>query len=183
MWSLQLIFKVRNSKNFLGRGSPSPLPRPLPPLFLGLRPRFGLHPQISGASRPRFGLRPIRTPQLLKRGCALARNRTISNVHRQMELSGRQAMARRSAQICHSILSLSRRYARYFVFDLFVSSFLWVFFFVSKHHSWSCRKRLYKTRVLYKARVSNWLKVGPHVWFIKRRRKWTLIWNFIMLDC
>ena len=42
------LFEVRNSKNFLGRGSPSPLPRPLPPLFLGLRPRFGL--------------RPIRTP-------------------------------------------------------------------------------------------------------------------------
>ena len=50
-------FEVRNSKNFLGRGSPSLLPRPLPPFFLGLRPRFGL--------------RPIRTPQLLNRGCAL----------------------------------------------------------------------------------------------------------------
>ena len=34
-------FEVRNSKTFLGRGSPSPLPRPL---LLGLRPRFGLRP-------------------------------------------------------------------------------------------------------------------------------------------
>ena len=51
-------FQVWFFKNFLGRGSPSPLPRPLPPLFLGLRPRFGLRPQFSGASRPRLGLRP-----------------------------------------------------------------------------------------------------------------------------
>ena len=45
-------------QNFLGRGSPSPLPRPLPPFYLGLRPRFGLRPQFSGASRPRLGLHP-----------------------------------------------------------------------------------------------------------------------------
>ena len=51
-------FQVRFFKNFLGRGSPSPLPRPLPPFFLGLRPRFGLRPQFSGASRLRIGLRP-----------------------------------------------------------------------------------------------------------------------------
>ena len=51
-------FQVWFFKNFLGRGSPSPLPRPLPPLFLGLRPRFGLRPQFSGASRPRLGLCP-----------------------------------------------------------------------------------------------------------------------------
>ena len=51
-------FQVWFFKNFLRRGSPSPLPRPLPPLFLGLRPRFGLRPQFSGASRPRLGLRP-----------------------------------------------------------------------------------------------------------------------------
>ena len=70
-------FEVRNSKNFLRSGSPSPLPRPLLPLFLRLRPRFGLRLQISGASRPRFGLRPIRTPQLLKRGCALAYNNLL----------------------------------------------------------------------------------------------------------
>ena len=49
-----LIFQ----KLFSGRGSPSPVPRPLPPLFLGLRPRFGLRPQFSGASRPRLRLRP-----------------------------------------------------------------------------------------------------------------------------
>ena len=34
-------FQVWFFKNFLGRGSPSPLPRFLPPLFLGLRPRLG----------------------------------------------------------------------------------------------------------------------------------------------
>ena len=51
-------FKFDFSKNFPGRGSPSPLPRPLPPLFLGLRPRFGLRPQFSCASRPRLELRP-----------------------------------------------------------------------------------------------------------------------------
>ena len=45
-------------KNFLGRGSPSPLPRPLSSLFLWLRPWIGLRPQFSGASRPRFGLHP-----------------------------------------------------------------------------------------------------------------------------
>ena len=54
-----------------GEGLTEPPPQTPPPLFLGLRPRFGLRPQISGASRPRFGLRPIRTPQLLNRGCAL----------------------------------------------------------------------------------------------------------------
>ena len=48
-------FRVWFFKNFLGRGSPSPLPRPLPPFFLGLRPRFGLRPQFSGASRLRLG--------------------------------------------------------------------------------------------------------------------------------
>ena len=48
-------FQVWFFKNFLGRGSPSPLPRPLPPFFLGLRPRFGLRPQFSGASRLRLG--------------------------------------------------------------------------------------------------------------------------------
>ena len=51
-------FQVRFFKTFLGRGSPSPLPRPLPPFFLGLRPRFGLRPQFSGASHLRLGLRP-----------------------------------------------------------------------------------------------------------------------------
>ena len=50
--------QVQIFKNCLGRGSPSPLPRPLPPLNLGLCPQFGLRPQFSGASRPRFGLRP-----------------------------------------------------------------------------------------------------------------------------
>ena len=49
-------FEVQNSKNFLGRGSPSPLRSPSL-LFIWLRPLFGL--------------RPIRTPQFLKRVCAL----------------------------------------------------------------------------------------------------------------
>ena len=45
-------------QKFSGEGLTEPLPRPLPPLFLGLRPRFGLRPQFSGASRPRLKLRP-----------------------------------------------------------------------------------------------------------------------------
>ena len=58
-------FVVQNSQKFLWwKFSPSPLPRPLPSLFLGLRSRFGLRPKILGlgASRHRFGLHPIRTP-------------------------------------------------------------------------------------------------------------------------
>ena len=41
-----------NFREFSGEGlsSPSPLPRPSPPIYLGLRPRFGLGPQFSGAS-------------------------------------------------------------------------------------------------------------------------------------
>ena len=35
-------FEVRNSKKLLGRGSPGPLHRPLPPFFLGFCSRFGL---------------------------------------------------------------------------------------------------------------------------------------------
>ena len=53
-----------NFQNSLGRGSPSPLPRSLSPLNLGLRFRFGLRPQISGASRPRYGLHPQFTPDM-----------------------------------------------------------------------------------------------------------------------
>ena len=60
--------KFEISKFFWGGAHRAPFPDPS--LFLGLRPRFGLRPQISGASRPRFGLHPIRTPQLLKRGGA-----------------------------------------------------------------------------------------------------------------
>ena len=55
-------------QKFSAEGLPEPFPQTLPPLFLRLRPQFGLRPQISGASCPRFGLRPIRTPQLLKLG-------------------------------------------------------------------------------------------------------------------
>ena len=36
-------------QKFSGEGLTEPLPRPLPPLFLGLCPRFGLRPQFSGA--------------------------------------------------------------------------------------------------------------------------------------
>ena len=54
-------FKIDFSKIFWGGAHRAPvslLPRPLPPFFSGLRPRFGLRPPFSGASRPRLGLRP-----------------------------------------------------------------------------------------------------------------------------
>ena len=72
-------------QKFSGEGLTEPPPQTPPPLFLGLRPRFGLHPQISGASRPRFGLRPIQTPQLLKRGCTLAGLWLANFVRRQVD--------------------------------------------------------------------------------------------------
>ena len=66
---LQKNLKFEIPKKFWGGAHP----RHLYPLFLGLRPRFGLHLQISGTLGPWFfGICPIRTPQLLKRGCALA---------------------------------------------------------------------------------------------------------------
>ena len=58
---------VSTSHNFetiSGEGLTEPPPQTPPPLLLWLRPRFGLRPQFSGASRPRLGLRPwIRTPK------------------------------------------------------------------------------------------------------------------------
>ena len=45
-------------QKFPGEGLTEPPPQTPPPIFLGLRPRFGLRPQFSGASRPRFGLGP-----------------------------------------------------------------------------------------------------------------------------
>ena len=45
-------------QKFSGEGHTEPPPQTPPPLFLGLRPRFELRPQFSGASRPRLGLRP-----------------------------------------------------------------------------------------------------------------------------
>ena len=48
-------FKFDFSKIFWGGAHRAPSPRPLPPFFLGLRPRFGLRPQFSGASRLRLG--------------------------------------------------------------------------------------------------------------------------------
>ena len=45
-----------------GKGLTEPLPRSFPLLNLGLRLRFGVRPQISGASRPRFGLHHQFTP-------------------------------------------------------------------------------------------------------------------------
>ena len=50
-------FKFDFSKIFW-EGLTEPPPQTPPPLFLGLRPRFGLRPQFSGASRPRLRLRP-----------------------------------------------------------------------------------------------------------------------------
>ena len=45
-------------QKFSGEGLTEPPPQTPPPFFLGLRPRFGLRPQLSGASRPRLGLPP-----------------------------------------------------------------------------------------------------------------------------
>ena len=45
-------------QKFSGEGLTEPPPQTPPPFFLGLRPRFGLRPQFSGASRLRIGLRP-----------------------------------------------------------------------------------------------------------------------------
>ena len=45
-------------QKFSGEGLTEPPPQTPPPLFLGLRPRFGLRPQFSGALRPRLGLLP-----------------------------------------------------------------------------------------------------------------------------
>ena len=50
-------FKFDFSKIFWGGAHRAPSPDPSPRFFLGLRPRFGLRPQFSGASRPRLGLR------------------------------------------------------------------------------------------------------------------------------
>ena len=45
-------FQVRFFKIFLGRGSPSPLPRPLPRFRSGLRPRARASPSILGRFAP-----------------------------------------------------------------------------------------------------------------------------------
>ena len=45
-------------QKFSGEGLTELPPQTPPPIFLGLRPRFGLRPQFSGASRLRLGLRP-----------------------------------------------------------------------------------------------------------------------------
>ena len=70
------LFEVRNFKSFLGRGSPSPLPRPLPRSFSGFALDSGfalksraLRALVSGFAR--FG-----PPQLLKRGGAPAHDTT-----------------------------------------------------------------------------------------------------------
>ena len=48
-------FKFDFSKIFWGGAHRAPSPDPSPRFFLGLRPRFGLRPQFSGASRLRLG--------------------------------------------------------------------------------------------------------------------------------
>ena len=55
-----------SSNNFetnSGERLTEPPPQTPPPLLLGLRPRFGLRPQFSRASRPRLGLRPRIRPR------------------------------------------------------------------------------------------------------------------------
>ena len=53
-----------NFEKISGEGLTEPTPQTPPPLLLGLRPRFGLRPQISSASHPWLGLRPrIRPPR------------------------------------------------------------------------------------------------------------------------
>ena len=67
-WKVELYtilhgFKYEFSK-FSGEGLPKPSPQIPPPLNFGLRFRFGLRPQISGASWNRFGLHPQFTPNI-----------------------------------------------------------------------------------------------------------------------
>ena len=72
-------FEVQNSKNILEKGSPSPLSRPLPRSSLG----FALD----------SGLNPSRTPQHLKRGCALGVRMYNTNVHNVFETSRLQEIS------------------------------------------------------------------------------------------
>ena len=67
-WKVELYtslhgFRYEFSK-FSGEGPPKSFPQIPPPLSLGLRFRFSLRPQISGASRSRFGLHPQFTPNM-----------------------------------------------------------------------------------------------------------------------
>ena len=52
-------FKFDFSKIFWGGAHRAPSPGPLPPLFLGLRPRFGLRPQFSGFALDTRALRAL----------------------------------------------------------------------------------------------------------------------------
>ena len=66
---------MRISRDGVGEdnmASPSPLPRPVPPFFLWLRPRFGLRPQFSGASRHRLSTKNISHESLFSTLLALA---------------------------------------------------------------------------------------------------------------
>ena len=56
---MSILFSIKEFLDQKVCPSPSPLPRPLPPFFLGFRPRFGLRPQFSGASRPRLSTKNI----------------------------------------------------------------------------------------------------------------------------
>ena len=68
-WKVELVytrlhgFKYEFSK-FSVEGLPKPSLQIPPPLNFGLRFRFGLRPQISGASCPRFGLHSQFTPNM-----------------------------------------------------------------------------------------------------------------------
>ena len=69
-WSVHQIapFMKIIFKNFLGGAHRAPSPDPSLRFFLGLRPRFGLRPQFSGASRPRLSTKNL--SQWIKLFCA-----------------------------------------------------------------------------------------------------------------
>ena len=67
-WKVELYTRLHGFKyefsKFSWEGLPKPSPQIPPPLNFGLRFRFGLRPQISGASWNRFGLHPQFTPNM-----------------------------------------------------------------------------------------------------------------------
>ena len=99
-------FKYEFSKIFWRGAHRAPSPDPSP-LNLGLRPRFELRPQFSGALRPRFGLRPQFLPPNLYLAspllCALHSNHAI-------ELLALLANTISDAAICLTLLKCTHLY-------------------------------------------------------------------------